>query len=163
MRLIRKPGSPGRMIRESGSSGRQVCEPESPERMVCESGSMGRLIRKLKSSSGESIAETLVAVLISAFALMMLAGTINTATRLITNSQDKLGKYYSSNNLLAEETESEESSTQNTFTVVLSDGSSSTGSVGKEWSNVPYYELTSDDSSIIGDNELIVYSLPQEE
>ncbi len=128
-----------------------------------------KLIRKLKSSCGESIAETLVAVLISAFALMMLAGTINTATRMITNSQDKLGKYYRSNNLLAEETENEEieneesgaQSTRNTFTVVLADGSLSTGSVRKEWSSVPYNELTSDDSSIIGDKELIVYSLPE--
>lgn len=58
--------------------------------------------KKLKSNSGESIAETLVAVLISAFALLMLAGTVNTASNLITKGQDNLGKYYAANNNLAE-------------------------------------------------------------
>lgn len=58
-----------------------------------------RVVRdKLKSTSGESIAETLVAVLISAFALLMLAGTVNTSSNLITRSQDSLGNYYEANN-----------------------------------------------------------------
>ena len=58
--------------------------------------------KKLKSTSGESIAETLVAVLISAFALLMLAGTINTASNLITKGQDSMEKYYEESNELAE-------------------------------------------------------------
>lgn len=58
--------------------------------------------KKLKSNSGESLAETLVAVLISAFALLMLAGTVNTASNLITKGQDNLSKYYAANNNLAE-------------------------------------------------------------
>ena len=60
-----------------------------------------RIAGKLKSNSGESIAETLVAVLIAAFALLMLAGTINTASNLITNSKAKLKTYYEGNNKLA--------------------------------------------------------------
>ncbi len=58
------------------------------------------VINKLKSNSGESIAETLVAVLIAAVALLMLAGTVNTASNLISNSQDKLKQYYEANNNL---------------------------------------------------------------
>ena len=60
-----------------------------------------RIAGKLKSNSGESIAETLVAVLIAAFALLMLAGTINTASNLITSSKAKLKAYYEENNRLA--------------------------------------------------------------
>jgi len=60
-----------------------------------------RIVRKLKNNSGESIAETLVAVLIAAFALLMLAGTINTASNLITNSKNRLKVYYDENNRLA--------------------------------------------------------------
>ncbi len=55
------------------------------------------ILNKLKSNSGESIAETLVAVLISALALLMLAGTINTASNLITKSQNTLKDYYQLN------------------------------------------------------------------
>ena len=60
-----------------------------------------RVIDKLKSSSGESIAETLVAVLIAAFALLMLAGTVNTSSNLITKYQGELQTYYEHNNDLA--------------------------------------------------------------
>ena len=64
---------------------------------------MGNRIRKkLKNSSGESIAETLVAVLISAFALLMLAGTVNSASNLITKSQNSLKTYYKDYNDLAD-------------------------------------------------------------
>ncbi len=61
-----------------------------------------RVSKKLKSTSGESIAETLVAVLIAAFALLMLAGTVNTASNLITNSQATLKTYYRDYNNLAD-------------------------------------------------------------
>ena len=53
---------------------------------------------KIKNNSGESIAETLVAVLIAAFALLMLAGTVNTSTNLITRIQNKLEAYYKADN-----------------------------------------------------------------
>ncbi len=64
------------------------------------------LSEKLKSNSGESIAETLVALLIAALALLMLAGTINTASNLITNSSAKLDEYYKANNAIEVESES---------------------------------------------------------
>lgn len=57
-------------------------------------------LNKLKSNSGESIAETLVAVLIAALALLMLAGTINTSSNLITTSQENMSDYYAKNNAI---------------------------------------------------------------
>ena len=58
---------------------------------------MKKLIKKIKSQTGESISETLVALLISSLALVMLAGAISSSSGLITKSRDKLDKYYSAN------------------------------------------------------------------
>lgn len=64
----------------------------------------GRCRAKLRSQSGETIAETLIALLISAFALVMLAGSIGTAARIITQSEDKMQEYYQEYNKLASPT-----------------------------------------------------------
>ncbi len=55
-------------------------------------------LTKLKSNSGESIAETLVSLLIASLAMIMLAGAINVSFRLIINSSSKLDEYYQANN-----------------------------------------------------------------
>ena len=52
-----------------------------------------KLIRRLRSNSGESFAETLVSLLISVLALTMLAGAISTASGLITKSRTKIDSY----------------------------------------------------------------------
>jgi hypothetical protein len=61
---------------------------------------MDLLLGKISQTSGESIAEKLVAVLIAAFALLMLAGTVNTSTNLVTKSRKVLKEYYEANNVL---------------------------------------------------------------
>lgn len=61
----------------------------------------GRIKVKLHSQSGETIAETLFALLISALALVMLAGAIGTAARIVTQSEDKMQEYYQEYNKLA--------------------------------------------------------------
>lgn len=61
-----------------------------------------RIRAKLRSKSGESIGETLVALLISALALVMLAGAISSAARMITLSKDKLSKYYKADKQVVE-------------------------------------------------------------
>ena len=53
-----------------------------------------RVTKKFHSKAGESIAETLVALLISALALTMLAGAISAASNMIKISRDKLATYY---------------------------------------------------------------------
>lgn len=55
---------------------------------------MIRIGRKLKNRAGESIAETLVALLISALALVMLAGAISSTANMITTSDKKMEDYY---------------------------------------------------------------------
>lgn len=57
--------------------------------------------KKLRDRAGESLSETLVALLISAFALVMLAGAIATASRIVMVSRDKLEHYYDENENLA--------------------------------------------------------------
>ena len=64
-----------------------------------------RIIKKLASQSGESIGETLVALLISALALVMLAGAVSAGMRIVTNSKEKMDEYYKVNNaVVARET-----------------------------------------------------------
>lgn len=69
--------------------------------------------KKLRNRSGESISETLVALLISALALVMLAGAITTASRIVRVSRDKLGSYYTANENLATMTTSSGELTMN--------------------------------------------------
>ena len=52
---------------------------------------------KLNGQSGESIGETLVALLIAALALVMLAGAISASLGVVNKGRDKLGEYYSAN------------------------------------------------------------------
>ena len=50
--------------------------------------------RRLRSRAGESITETLVALLIAALALTMLAGAVSSAGQIVMRSRDKLNSYY---------------------------------------------------------------------
>lgn len=54
-----------------------------------------KMKKKLHSEKGDSIAEVLVALLISALALVMLASMITSSARMITNSKTILNDYYS--------------------------------------------------------------------
>ncbi len=59
-----------------------------------------RLLSKLKSTAGESIAEVLIALLIAALALTMLASVISTSAKIITNSKTAMNAYYEKRNAL---------------------------------------------------------------
>ena len=52
------------------------------------------VFRKLKSRKGETISETLVALLISSLALTMLAGAITASANLVEKSRTKMDSYY---------------------------------------------------------------------
>ncbi|MDO4803708.1 MAG: hypothetical protein Q4A32_02690 [Lachnospiraceae bacterium] len=54
----------------------------------------GKLKRKIRSRSGESIAETLVALLLAAVALTMLAGAMTSSAGMILKSRDRMNLYY---------------------------------------------------------------------
>lgn len=104
-----------------------------------------RIKGKLRSCSGESIAETLVALLISALALLMLAGAVTASTRVITRSNDVIGDYYKGNRNLEEHSSSVPGSP-----IVIKDFD--TGSVIKQYiTNVSYYV------NEFGNNTVVAY------
>jgi len=86
------------------------------------------VMKKLRSNSGESIGETLVALLISALALVMLAGAISTAARLITKSETVMEKYYTGMNGLG----TPATSGTDTLTVTLTSGASTVHLFGND-------------------------------
>ena len=56
--------------------------------------------KKLKSYRGETIAEVLIALLISSIALVMLASMISATVNLVTKSKEKMKDYYKANSVL---------------------------------------------------------------
>ena len=58
-------------------------------------------MNKLRNRAGESLSETLVALLISALALVMLAGAVTASTRIVNRSRDAMDDYYDANNSMA--------------------------------------------------------------
>ena len=54
---------------------------------------MINVIRKINSQKGESIAETLIALMISVFGITLLAVMIQASSRLILSSNEKIEKY----------------------------------------------------------------------
>ncbi len=93
-----------------------------------------KMVKKLNSRSGESITETLVALLISALALVMLAGAITAAGRVVTSSKDKLDDYYLENEKVVE---------VNTDAVTLTDGvkiTDASGTVTEHSYSIKYYK-----------------------
>jgi len=53
-----------------------------------------RTMKKLRSCAGESIGETLIALLISALALLMLAGAVSSASKIVTRNKAAMEKYF---------------------------------------------------------------------
>lgn len=58
--------------------------------------------RKIRNIKGESLGEVLIALLISTFAIMLLAGMIGSATNIISRSRDSMTQYYENSRLLTE-------------------------------------------------------------
>lgn len=54
-----------------------------------------RIAAKLRGKSGESLAETMIATLIAALALVMLAGAVSAAANVITRSKTAMKTYNS--------------------------------------------------------------------
>ncbi|MBQ2641724.1 MAG: hypothetical protein IJG52_00195 [Lachnospiraceae bacterium] len=104
-------------------------------------------IERLRSRAGETIAETLVALLISSIGLMMLASMITSSAQLITKSRSVLKEYYAESNQLEEKGESGAGS----FDVVLAFPGSD---LQPETAAVTYYE-----NAAIGAKPVISYKL----
>ena len=79
------------------------------------------IMKKLRSRAGETITETLLSVLIGALALVMLAGAVSTASRVITTSRDKLNKYYDTTETVINKVYRDESPISGTVTIKSGD------------------------------------------
>ena len=53
-----------------------------------------RVLKIMHSQAGESIAETLIALLVASLALVMLAGAISSGAAAVQKGRDKLKNYY---------------------------------------------------------------------
>ena len=91
-----------------------------------------KLKKKLNSRAGESIGETLVALLIAAVALVMLAGAISASSDVVISSRKKLEKYYE-----GEEKLSDLSGTGSFGTITITDA---TGSISFAPYSVVFYQ-----------------------
>ncbi len=103
---------------------------------------MKRITAKLRSHSGESISETLIALLIVLLSLTMLTGAISAASGLVLKSKDKIKKYYTVDALLVNDDTS--SSVDNyafsDVTITLTETTSS--GIASEEVGCTYYENT---------------------
>lgn len=59
--------------------------------------SVSKVRNKLSSRKGESISETLIALLIAALALAMLAGAVASGSAIVKKERSRLKSYYSNN------------------------------------------------------------------
>lgn len=68
-----------------------------------------KLLKKLRSKAGETLAEVLISLLISSLALVILAQMISASSSMITNSEKKMAEYYTARNVLDNQTDVGES------------------------------------------------------
>ncbi len=59
-----------------------------------------RIMKKLRSKAGESIAEVMIAILVIAVASVLLAGMITGTNHMVTTSKIKMDEYYEANTAL---------------------------------------------------------------
>jgi len=86
-----------------------------------------KLINKLKSQGGETLAEVLIALLISALALTMLAGIISASGKIVLGSMDKMKTYLSAENqIVSYDAEDPVSSAEGTLTLYIKKNGSDT-------------------------------------
>ena len=92
-----------------------------------------KLTKKIKSRAGETIAEVLIALLISSLALVMLASMISATQSMVAKSEKKMSEYYDANDVL-ENLDSDDK--KGTLTVTVKDSTNFISISNSE----PYYE-----------------------
>lgn len=65
--------------------------------------SLKTAMNKLRNRRGETMVESLIAVLIASLAMAGLAGMVASSTKMIRDSRTRLEAYYSANNAVAEQ------------------------------------------------------------
>ena len=106
-------------------------------------------MKKLRSKAGETLTETLVALLIGTIALAMLASMIGSTTRILKQTDGVLKEYYSDASSLAVHDESVKYgsgtvSCSGTIPLCKGDGLTDDGLV-----NITYYSFEGPDGTVI--------------
>ena len=107
---------------------------------------------KMRSRSGETLTEILVAVLISSLAIALLVTMISVSSGMIDRSRNDLSEYYMRSNDLAEMQDSGLSAGVTTETGTLSlklNGAAVPLSTGKTSFNVKYYVNDLEGSKVV--------------
>lgn len=95
-----------------------------------------KLKRKLRSRSGETIAEVLIALLVSTIALVLLAGMLTSSTNIILRSTRAITSYYeASNDKLVLQPENQKLDVDGTLTLQLKlpEDKSISQTIGNVW------------------------------
>ena len=74
------------------------------------------LNKKLAKESGETIVETMVSVLISSLALLLLATAIGASVRIVSQSKESIGTMYQEESSMVEQSETSNSATTGSYT-----------------------------------------------
>lgn len=121
---------------------------------------MKRAIQKLSGRAGESLGETLFALLISALALMMLAGAVSAGMRMVTSSKKAVDDYYQVNNAIVARSSASLSnlrenlgSYSGAMTIVISNPSTSTTVTS---TSVSYWK-----NEQMGATPVVTYTMPK--
>ena len=109
------------------------------------------LIKKLNSGKGETITETLVALLISALGLVMLAAAISSAGSVITRSREKLDAYYLENEKVINRVPPTDG-TSNDITITITD---TNGNISAQTNVAKFYK-----NAEFTKNPVVAYKVP---
>lgn len=74
-------------------------------------------MNKIRSRAGETIAETLIALLVGTLAMMVLAGMISATKDIVETTEEKMNDYYEANSAL--ETFEEASAAENNVVLTV--------------------------------------------
>ena len=94
-------------------------------------------LKKLKQKNGESLTETLVALLISVLALTLLASMIVVGNKITAESSEKMDSYYAGNSSLSAASDTSDAEGEVSFSVTGVPGFSLVP--GEASYNVKYY------------------------
>ena len=100
------------------------------------------MLKKIRSSKGESIAETLVALLIAALALLVLAGAITSTLRIINSSNKAMADYEAAQKTIITKDNAEATTDVKTFNGTISLQTSNDHLTFKQYNVTTYVNRT---------------------
>lgn len=114
-----------------------------------------RIVKTICSQAGESIAETLIALLVSSLALVMLAGAISAGASVVEKGRDTLKHYYDNTEYIMNHAgEHDEDKTGNGTDEIVIKDTNDTGTVSDISTSILYYY-----NKTFGKNPVVIYRI----